>query len=83
MSHRRLNLHHTLCLVSAKFQTISMYICVCLMWNNVSFEHVHIVFYVHMNSSRVIGCHDVWVIRSILNAMTSSARQCGVMVRLG
>ena len=33
------------------------------MWNNVSFEHVYIVFYVHMNSSRVTGCHDVWVIR--------------------
>ena len=28
-----------------------------------SFEHVHIVFYVHMNSSRVHGCYDVWVIR--------------------
>ena len=28
-----------------------------------SFEHVHIVFYVHMNSSRVRGRHDVWVIR--------------------
>ena len=37
MFHRRLNLHHMLCLVSASFQTISMYICVCLMWNNVSF----------------------------------------------
>ena len=28
-----------------------------------SFEHVHTVFYVHMNSSRVQGRHDVWVIR--------------------
>ena len=26
--HRRLNLHHIHCLVSARFQTISMYICV-------------------------------------------------------
>ena len=33
------------------------------MWNNVSFEHVHTAFYAHMNSSRVSGCHDVWVIR--------------------
>ena len=33
------------------------------MWNNVSFEHVHTVVYVHMNSSRVSGCHDVCVIR--------------------
>ena len=49
MSHRRLNLHRMICLVSAKFQTISMYICVCLMWNNVSFEHAYIVFYVHRN----------------------------------
>ena len=40
-----------------------MHICVCLMWNKVSFGHVHIVFYVHMNSSRVTGWHDVWVIR--------------------
>ena len=28
-----------------------------------SFEHVYIVFYVLMNSSRVHGRHDVWVIR--------------------
>ena len=73
MSHRRLNLHHIHCLVSARFQTISMYIRVCLMWNEVSFEHVNIVFYVHMNSSGVHGRHDVWVIRVYAQCLTSSA----------
>ena len=40
-----------------------MYICFVSCGTMFSFEHVHIVFYVHMNSSRVQGCHDVWVIR--------------------
>ena len=43
------------------------------MWNEVSFEHVNIVFYVHMNSSGVHGRHDVWVIRVYAQCLTSSA----------
>ena len=45
-----------------------------------SFEHVHIVFYVHMNSSRVHGCYDVWVIR--IYAQCHDVLLCGVMIRL-
>ena len=40
-----------------------MYISFVSCGTTFSFEHVHIVFYVHMNSSRVQGRHDVWVIR--------------------